>query len=89
MLGGGEAGVLARLFSFSLSQIGNDLEIFSAGSSQRRVPQIQFVSEDARLGGCCQWVLDAVFQTVEWFHQPLGFDSLTLLVESLDLLQAA
>ena len=29
-------------------------------------------------GGCCQWVLDAVCQTVEWLSQPLGFESLTL-----------
>ena len=35
---------------------------------------------DERLGGCCQWVLDTVCQTVEWLHQPLGFDSLALLL---------
>jgi len=29
-------------------------------------------------GECCQWVLDAVFHTVEWLSQPLGFDSLAL-----------
>jgi hypothetical protein len=29
-------------------------------------------------GGCCQWVLDAVCETVEWLSQPLGFDSLAL-----------
>jgi hypothetical protein len=39
-----------------------------------------FFAANQRLGGCCQWVLDAVRQTVEWFHQPLGFDSLTLLL---------
>jgi hypothetical protein len=39
---------------------------------------------DKCLGGCCQWVLDAVRQTVEWFHQPLGFDSLALLLGLLD-----
>jgi len=30
---------------------------------------------DVRLGGRCQWVLDAVYQTVEWPSQPLRFDS--------------
>ena len=33
-------------------------------------------------GACCQWVLDAVCETAEWFHQPSGFDSLTLLRHS-------
>jgi hypothetical protein len=51
--------------------------------------KLQFVLADLRLGGRCQWVLDAACQAVEWFHQPLGFDSLTLLVESLDLHEAA
>jgi hypothetical protein len=31
-----------------------------------------------RLGGCCQWVLVAVYQTVEWPSQPLRFDSVVL-----------
>jgi len=35
--------------------------------------------------GCCQWVLDATCETVEWLNQPLGFDSLTLCW-SLDIL---
>lgn len=30
-------------------------------------------------GGCCQWVLDAVRETVEWLLQPLGFNFLALL----------
>lgn len=30
----------------------------------------------AVFGGYYQWVLDAVCETVEWPHQPLGFDSL-------------
>ena len=34
-------------------------------------------------GECCQWVLDAVFHTVEWLSQPLGFNSLALRL-SLD-----
>jgi len=29
-------------------------------------------------GGCFQWVLDAVCETVEWLSQPLGFESLAL-----------
>ena len=29
-------------------------------------------------GGCCQWVLDVVCETVEWPYQPFGFDSLAL-----------
>jgi hypothetical protein len=33
---------------------------------------------DVRLGGRCQWVLDAVCQTVEWPSQPLRFDSVVL-----------
>src|SRR5229473_149397 len=32
----------------------------------------------AVFGGCCQWVLDAARQAVEWLSQPLGFDSLAL-----------
>ena len=41
---------------------------------------IKFGTTDRRLGWCCQWVLDTVLQTVEWLHQPLGFDSLALLL---------
>lgn len=29
-------------------------------------------------GECCQWVLDALSQSVEWLCQPLGFEPLTL-----------
>ena len=29
-------------------------------------------------GGCCQWAMDAVRQTVERLYQPLEFDSLAL-----------
>jgi hypothetical protein len=29
-------------------------------------------------GGYFQWVLDAVCETVEWPHQPLGVNSLAL-----------
>jgi len=54
-------------------------------NSIRQTASYNLSVADKRLGGCCQWVLDAVRQTVEWFHQPLGFDSLTLLVGSLDL----
>ncbi len=32
----------------------------------------------------CQWVLDAVRETVEWLSQPLGFESLALLSHSTD-----
>jgi len=39
-------------------------------------------------GECCQWVLDADSQPVEWLCQPLGFDSLALR-QSLDDLQFA
>src|SRR5579863_2424272 len=31
-----------------------------------------------RLGGRCQWVLDAIYQMVEWLSQPLRFDSVVL-----------
>src|SRR5437764_838613 len=31
-----------------------------------------------RLGGRCQWVLDTVYQTVEWPSQLLRFDSVVL-----------
>jgi hypothetical protein len=41
------------------------------------------LGEGRASGECCQWVLDAVLQTVEWLCQPLGFDSLTLR-QSLD-----
>jgi len=29
-------------------------------------------------GGCCQWVLDAICEIVEWPSQPLRFDSVVL-----------
>jgi hypothetical protein len=53
------------------------------------VPQTTILSGRLCLGGCCQWVLDAACQAVEWLHQPLGFNSLTLLVDPLDLDEAA
>jgi hypothetical protein len=37
---------------------------------------------DGGLGGCCQWVLDSVCKTVECSNQPLGFNSLALLISS-------
>jgi len=36
------------------------------------------VASQAAFGGCCQWVLDAAFHTVEWSRQPLRFESVFL-----------
>ena len=52
-------------------------------SCQSRQCDIYNCGERRASGECCQWVLDAVFQTVEGLSQPLGFDSLTLR-QSLD-----
>ena|GEM_PF-6454681 len=38
---------------------------------------LQFVVRTV-FGGCFQWVLDAVCETVEWLDQPLGFESFAL-----------
>jgi hypothetical protein len=64
-----------------VSPFGNVPEIFHGVWTQSAMPaNYNFFLADKCLGGCCQWVLDAVRQTVEWFHQPLGFDSLALLL---------
>jgi hypothetical protein len=34
-------------------------------------------------GGCCQWVLAAACEAVEWLSQPLGFESLALRSHSI------
>ena len=35
-------------------------------------------AQDGGCGGCCQWVLAAACEAVEWPSQPLGFESLAL-----------
>jgi hypothetical protein len=49
-------------------------------SNRRHPPQPSRYNlhKQPAFGGCYQWVLGAVCQTVEWLNQPLGFDSLAL-----------
>jgi hypothetical protein len=56
-------GSMQRKFEGSLSRVREWSTIIFRGQS---------------FGGCCQWVLDVVRETVEWPYQPLGFDSLAL-----------
>ena len=45
----------------------------------RAAPLSPTLSEDrSRLGGRCQWVLDAICEIVEWLSQPLRFESVVL-----------
>ena len=52
----------------------------------RQFARHTIAGEKQASGECCQWVLDADSQPVEWLRQPLGFDSLALR-QSLDDLE--
>lgn len=41
-------------------------------------PHRMEAAQDGGCGGCCQWVLAAACEAVEWLRQPLGFKSLAL-----------
>lgn len=59
--------------------LGTRDEIFCVVLSKRYVSVRKIGSaQDGGCGGCCQWVLAAACETVEWPRQPLGFESLAL-----------
>jgi hypothetical protein len=59
-------------------QLGMGCRIFANLVRARLKVGIGWGFPDGLFGGYFQWVLDTVCETVEWLHQPLGFDSLAL-----------
>jgi hypothetical protein len=78
---GGAPGALRRLDS----RFGKDLGVTYFRGIALIAGRRDIARRQGALGGCCQWVLDAAYQTVEWPRQPLRFESV-ILRRALDLI---
>ena len=70
---------MASAVPFFVFQIGTGAEIFLPFVLRHtRILHTIESAQDGGCGGCCQWVLAAACEAVEWPSQPLGFESLAL-----------